>query len=57
VARLNKGNAIGLKIAEIRQERGWSQDELAAQLTLFGCNMTSRNLAIIQAHRTGVNGG
>jgi transcriptional regulator with XRE-family HTH domain len=48
VARLNKRNAIGLKIAEIRRERGWSRDELAAQLALFGCNITSQNLAVIE---------
>ena len=39
---------IGQKIAEYRVARGWSQSDLAAQMQLHGCDLTTDMIGKIE---------
>lgn len=43
-----KDRHIGQKIAELRTGRGWSQSELAAQMQLHGCDLTTDMIGKIE---------
>ncbi len=46
-------NVIGRRIAYLRNQRGWSQNDLVAELHLIGCiNMTREILANIETLRS-----
>lgn len=46
-------NVIGRRIAYLRNQRGWSQNDLVAELHLLGCiNMTREILANIETLRS-----
>jgi transcriptional regulator with XRE-family HTH domain len=47
-------NVVGKNIAKFRQQRGWTQKELAAKLQLLGCNITRQILANVEARRCAV---
>ena len=44
-------NVIGQNIVKFRQQRRWTQEELAAKLQLVGCNITPGVLARIESGR------
>jgi transcriptional regulator with XRE-family HTH domain len=41
-------NVVGKYIAKFHRQRGWTREELAAKLQLFGCNITPQILANIE---------
>ena len=48
-------NVIGRKVAWYRYQKGWAQEELVVQLTLYGCYMTRSILASIENQRCPAN--
>lgn len=50
---MKDANVIGRKVAYLRNQRGWSQNDLVAELQLLGCiNMTREILANIETLRS-----
>src|SRR5213592_4679840 len=50
---MKDANVIGRKVAYLRNQRGWSQNDLVAELHLLGCiNMTREILANIETLRS-----
>ncbi len=50
---MKDANVIGRKVAYLRNQRGWSQNDLVAELQLIGClNMTREILANIETLRS-----
>jgi transcriptional regulator with XRE-family HTH domain len=50
---MRDANVIGRKVAYLRNQRGWSQNDLVAELHLLGCiNMTREILANIETLRS-----
>ena len=50
---MKDANVIGRKVAYLRNQRGWSQNDLVAELHLLGCiNMTREILANIETMRS-----
>ena len=50
---MKEANVIGRKVAYLRNQRGWSQNDLVAELHLLGCiNMTREILANIETMRS-----
>ncbi len=44
-------NVVGPNVAKYRYQRGWTQDQLVAQLNVRGCYMTKSILANIETRR------
>ena len=42
-------NIIGIKVKALREERGWTQDQLSAKCNLVGLNISRGTLAKIEA--------
>jgi transcriptional regulator with XRE-family HTH domain len=40
---------VGQQIKKIREQKGWTQEELAAKLQVFGCDITRSALAKIES--------
>jgi len=51
----NNKNVIGRIVSKLRYQRGWSQEALVVQLTVYGCYMTRSILASIENQRCPVN--
>ena len=50
---MKDANVIGRKVSYLRNQRGWSQNDLVAELHLIGCiNMTREILANIETLRS-----
>src|SRR6185436_20604882 len=50
---MKDANVIGRKVAYLRNQRGWSQNDLVAELHLLGCiNVTREILANIETLRS-----
>ncbi len=50
---MRDANVIGRRVAYLRNQRGWSQMDLVAELHLIGCiNMTREILANIETLRS-----
>ena len=53
---MKDANVIGRKVAYLRNQRSWSQNDLVAELHLIGCiNMTREILANIETLRSPVS--
>lgn len=48
---MGKKNVIGKKLREIRQEKGYSQEELAAKMQLMAINIDQQAISRIEHNR------